>query len=316
MQYSHELRLLCGNANQPLAEAVAKQLGRPLGKSKVTRFSDGEIEVEIGENVRGRDVFLLQSTSTPVNDHLMELLIMVDACKRASAGRITAVIPYYGYARQDRKVAPRAPITAKLVADMLTASGVQRVLLMDIHSGQEQGFFNLPVDNLYSVKPLALALLPLPNDADTIVVSPDAGGVTRARSLAKILGSGLAIVDKRRSGPNQSEVMNIVGDVKGKHTIIFDDMIDTAGTLVKAATALKENGALTVRAAASHGVLSGPAVERITNSPLDMVYITDTIQPTKAVLGCKKITVVTIADLLADAIRAVHSEESVSRLFE
>ena len=314
--FGTDVKIFSGNANKPLATSVAEALGTSLGSSKVSRFSDGEVEVEIQENVRGRDVFLIQPTSTPVNDHLMELLIMVDACKRASAARITAVIPYYGYARQDRKVAPRAPITAKLVADMLTAAGIHRALLVDIHSGQEQGFFDLPVDNLYSVRVLADAIRPtLPWGADKVVVSPDAGGVARARSMAKLLETGLAIVDKRRSGPNQSEVMNVVGDVRGKHAIIFDDMIDTAGTLVKAAQALVENGALTVRAAASHGVLSGSAVERIDGSPLEAVYITDTIQPTGPVKACNKIKVVTMASLIADAIRAIHNEESISRLF-
>lgn len=313
-----ELLLLSGNANPMLAARIATIVGSSLGKAMVSRFSDGEIQVEIADNVRGRDVFLIQPTSAPTNDHLMELLIMVDACKRASAGRITAVMPYYGYARQDRKVAPRAPITAKLVADLLTTAGVSRVLTMDIHSGQTQGFFNMPVDNLYSVQALAHTIQKAHGDllGNAVVVSPDAGGVARARSLAKILDTGLAIVDKRRSGPNQSEVMNIIGEVRGKHAIIFDDMIDTAGTLAKAAVAIKENGALSVRAAASHGVLSGDAVRRIYESPLEQVYITDTIAPRLSVLDSPKIKVVGVGGVFADAILAIHSEKSVSKLFE
>ncbi len=310
-----ELVLLNGNSNPPLARAIAGALGEPLGMARVTRFSDAETQVEIDDNVRGRDVFLMQSTCNPANDHIMELLILVDACKRASAGRITAVIPYYGYARQDRKVAPRAPITAKLVADILTRAGVQRVLTMDLHAGQIQGFFDIPVDNLYAGPTLRAhiaASLPL---ADTVIVSPDAGGVERARSYARPLGCGLAIIDKRRSGPNQAEALHLIGDVRDKDAIIIDDMIDTAGTLVKAAAALRSNGARRVFAVATHPVLSGPAVERIVTSSLERVIVTDTIPLSEAAAACGRIEVVSVAPVFAQAISSIHSHDSVSRLF-
>jgi ribose-phosphate pyrophosphokinase len=306
-------RLFCGNANPALAQKIAAAFGTPLGAAKVTKFSDGEVQVEIHENVRGRDVYLIQPTCTPANDTLMELLIMMDACKRASAGRITAVIPYFGYARQDRKVVPRAPITAKLVSDLITTAGADRILTMDLHASQIQGFFDIPVDNLYASPTLARRLRrTLPGDG-LIVVSPDAGGVERARGFAKRLNAGLAIIDKRRSGPNQSEVMNLVGDVAGKDAIIFDDMIDTGGTLVKAAIAIKERGAKRVFAAASHGVLSGEAMKRITESPLEMVWVTDTIPLAKP---NPKIEVISVAHTFASAIRSIHSDDSVSRLFD
>jgi ribose-phosphate pyrophosphokinase len=306
-----DLKLLCGNANPALAKSIADYLEVPLGRSTVGRFSDGEINVEIGDNVRGRDVFIIQPTSAPANDHLMEVLIMSDACKRASAGRITAVIPYYGYARQDRKVAPRVPITAKLCADLLGAAGMDRILTMELHAGQIQGFFNVPVDNLYTSSLLCQYAERNFNLKDAVVVSPDAGGVERARAFAKRLGAGLAIIDKRRTGPNVAEVMNIIGEVEGKTAILVDDMIDTAGTLTKAANAVAAAGAIEVFAMATHGVLSGPALDRITKSELKRVVITDSI----AAKTCPKIEVVSVAGLLGEAIRAIHHNDSVSRLF-
>ncbi len=310
-----EIRLFTGNANRPLAEAIAKHLGTTLGSSSIGRFSDGETRVEINENVRGRDVFLLQSTSSPANDTLMELLILADACKRASAGRITAVMPYYGYARQDRKAAPRAPITAKLIADLLTAAGLDRVLTIDLHAGQIQGFFDIPVDNLYASRRLLPFLREnLPKD-NLVVVSPDAGGTERARAYARRLKATLAVIDKRRDKPNSSEVMHIIGDVKGKRAILVDDMIDTAGTLTKAAQAVKDNGAISVRAVATHPVLSGPAVERLAESVLEEIVVTDTVPLSKEAAKLDKISVVTIADLLGEAIRSIHHADSVSRLF-
>jgi len=309
-----EIRLFAGNANVPLARAVAERLGAPLGHARVSRFSDLETQVEIEDNVRGRDVFVLQPTSQPANDHLMELLVMADACKRASAGRITAVIPYYGYARQDRKVAPRAPITAKLVADLLTTAGVDRVLTMDLHAGQIQGFFDIPVDNLYAGPTLRdhIARLDL---GSPVIVSPDAGGVERARRIAKPLGAGLAIIDKRRSGPNQAEALHVIGDVRDRDVVIVDDMIDTAGTLVKAAGALRENGARRIFAVATHAVLSGPAVERISTSTLERVIVTDTIQLTPEAAASGRISVVSVAGVFAEAVRSIHENDSVSRLF-
>jgi ribose-phosphate pyrophosphokinase len=311
---SQEIRLLAGNANLPLARAMAERFGEPLGAARVSRFSDGETQVEIEDNVRGRDVFLIQPTSAPTNDNIMELLVMADACKRASAGRITAVIPYYGYARQDRKVAPRAPITAKLVADLIHTSGVDRVLTMDLHAGQIQGFFNIPVDNLYAGPTLRdhVAKLNLDN---LVMVSPDAGGVERARRIAKPLGAGLAIIDKRRTGPNQAEALHIIGDVKDRDVVIVDDMIDTAGTLAKAAQALKEGGAKRIFAVATHAVLSGPAVQRILESTLEQVIVTDTIQLAPDAAKCGRITVVSVAQVFAEAIRSIHGNDSVSRLF-
>lgn len=310
-----DIKLFSGNANPALARRIAGHLDAQLGRASVGRFSDGEINVEIADNVRGRDVFLIQPTCAPANDHLMELLILVDACKRASAGRVTAVVPYYGYARQDRKVAPRAPITAKLVADLLSSAGLDRVLTIELHAGQIQGFFNVPVDNLFTTPLLADALarsVPLEN---AVVVSPDAGGVERARQVSKRLGAGLAIIDKRRSGPNVAEVMNIIGDVKGRTAIIVDDMIDTAGTLVKAANAIADAGATAVYAAATHPVFSGPALERIEKSALQKVVVTDTIPLSAPALASSRVEVVSVDTLLADAIRAIHHHDSVSRLF-
>ncbi len=311
-----EIKLLTGNANPALAEAISKHLGVSLGRAKVGRFSDGEVQVEISDNVRGRDVFLLQPTSAPANDNLMELLILGDACKRASAGRVTAVVPYYGYARQDRKAAPRAPITAKMVADLFTAVGFNRVLTMDLHAGQIQGFFDMPVDNLYATPRLMTALRErLVGINDVVVVSPDAGGTERARAYAKHLGASLAIVDKRRSGPNVAEVMHMIGDVKGKFAVLVDDMVDTAGTLTKAAQAIMDNGAKEVIAVATHAVLSGPAASRIKESPLTEIIISDTIPLSDAAKATGKIRVASVSVLLAEAIRSIHHSDSVSRLF-
>ena len=310
-----EIRLLRGNANPALAEGICSALGVPLGRARVGRFSDGEIQVEIEDNVRGRDVYLIQPICAPTNDNLMELLILADACKRASAGQVTAVIPYYGYSRQDRKVAPRAPITAKLVADLLTTAGIQRVLTMDLHAGQIQGFFNIPVDNLYAAPTLCAAIAQHVNGAETVIVSPDAGGVERARYYAKRLHSGLAIIDKRRSGPNQAEALHIIGDVRDKDVVIIDDMIDTAGTLGKAAAALKNGGARRILAAATHGVLSGPAISRIMESNLEKIIVTDTHPLKPEATVCSKIEVVSVANVFAEAIRSIHSNDSVSRLF-
>ena len=308
-----KLKIFSGNANIPLAQEICDILGVPLGKSIVKSFSDGEIMVEIGENVRGRDVHVIQSTCEPANENLMELLIMIDALKRASAATITAVVPYFGYARQDRKVAPRTPITSKLVADLMTTAGADRVLTMDLHAGQIQGFFNIPVDHLYS----APVLLDDMKDRfeDVVVVSPDAGGTERARAFAKRLDAGLAIIDKRRSGPNVSEVMHVIGDIEDRVCVIIDDMIDTAGTLCQAAKVLKEKGARAVYACAAHPVLSGPAIERINDSSLEEVLVTNTI-PTEAKRAeCSKLRSVSVAGLLAEAIRRIYGDESVSSLF-
>ncbi len=313
-----EITLFTGNANRPLAEAICQRLGHPLGACRVGRFSDGEIRVEVEANVRGRDVFLLQSTCAPSNDHLMELLIMAEACKRASAGRITAVLPYFGYARQDRKVKPRQPITARLVANLIQAAGVDRVLTMDLHAGQIQGFFDIPVDNLYA-QPMFYQFLResiVTEDPNAyVMVSPDAGGVERARSYARRLHTHLAIIDKRRSGPNQAEVMNIIGDVAGKTAILLDDMIDTAGTLTNAARACAAAGARKVYAVATHPVLSGPAVERLAEGPFDRIFVTDTIPLGPAAAALEKIHVLCTAPIFADAIRAIHFDDSISRLF-
>ena len=312
------IKLISGNANPGLAERIASHQGLPVCEAKVSRFSDGEIQVEIADNVRGRDVFLIQPTCSPANENIMELLILADACKRASAERVTAVIPYYGYARQDRKVAPRAPITAKLVADLLTASGINRVLTIDLHAGQIQGFFDQPVDNLYGSKNLIPFLENHLGDRkgeDMVMVSPDAGGTERARAYAKRLGSTLAVIDKRRSKPNESEVMHIIGDVSGKHCVLVDDMIDTAGTLTSGAKALVENGAKSVIAVATHAILSGPAVQRLGDSPIDEIIVTDTIPLAPEAKSMGKIRVVSIADLLGKAIRSIHEADSVSRLF-
>ena len=308
------IKIFTGNSNPQLAQEICDHLSVDLGSAKVNTFSDGEIQVEIGDNVRGRDVFLIQSTCAPTNNHLMEMLVMVDACKRASAARINAVVPYFGYARQDRKVAPRAPITGKLVADLISVAGVDRLLTVDLHAGQIQGFFDIPVDHLYAA-PVMLDAIRSKNLQDLIVVSPDAGGTERARAFAKRLDAGLAIIDKRRSGPNVAEVMHIIGDVKGKNCVIVDDMIDTAGTLCTAATALCSAGALTVSACATHGVLSGPALERISNSQLQEVLVTNTIPVEGLLEKCDRLKALSVSKLLAEAIRRIHNDESVSSLF-
>jgi ribose-phosphate pyrophosphokinase len=306
--------ILQGNAHPELADAIASFLETPLGKSKITRFSDGESFCEIGENVRGVDAFIIQPTCSPVNDTVMELLIMCDALRRASAASITAVMPYYGYARQDRKVAPRTPITSKLVADLLQAAGVTRVVSMDLHAGQIQGFFNIPFDHLYAM-PVMLEELRKSHDSSAVFVSPDAGGVERARAFSKRLDASLAIIDKRRERANVAEVVNLIGDVKGRNCIIVDDMIDTAGTLTGAAHALADKGARSIVACASHGVLSGPAVQRINNSPLTDVIVTDTMPLSAEAKACPKIRQVSIARLLGEAIKRIHSSDSVSSLF-
>ena len=304
-----------GNAIPKLAAAVAERLGMPLGKATVGRFSDGEVMVEILENVRGKDVFVLQSTCAPTNDNLMELLVMVDALKRASAGRITAAVPYFGYARQDRRVrSSRVAISAKVVANMLEVAGVDRVLTMDLHADQIQGFFDIPVDNIYAA-PVLLADVATQNLAECIVVSPDVGGVVRARALAKRLDTDLAIIDKRRPKANVSEVMNLIGEVRGRTCVIMDDMVDTAGTLTKAADALKEHGATRVLAYCTHAVLSGNAVERITKSALDELVVTDTIPLSPEGEACGKIRVLSCSTLLAETILRINRADSVSSLF-
>jgi ribose-phosphate pyrophosphokinase len=308
--------ILSGNANRPLAEKICEKLGKTLGHADIRRFSDGELFVEIGENVRGRDVYVVQSTCRPVNDTLMELLVMIDALKRASAKEINVVAPYYGYARQDRKVAPRTPISAKLVADLMTAAGATRVVSMDLHAGQIQGFFNIPFDNLFS-SPVVVEYLKkeLAGHTDVVMVSPDAGGVERARAYAKRLDAAVAMIDKRRTGPNVAKAMNIVGEVEGKIAIILDDMIDTAGTLTEAAHAVLDKGATKVFAAATHGVLSGPAIERINASKIEKVIVTDTIPLSPDALACKKVVQLSVADLFAEAIYRIHNYDSVSSLF-
>lgn len=310
-----KIRIFCGNSNPVLAVKICEKLGVPLGQAKVKTFSDGEIRVEIGENVRGREVYIVQSTCSPTNNNLMEILIMMDALKRASAEKITTVIPYYGYARQDRKVAPRSPITSKLVADLLTAAGADRVVTVDLHAGQIQGFFDIPVDNLYAASVILEYLRNHIVNENMVIVSPDAGGTERARAFAKRLGCSLAIIDKRRSGPNISEVMNLIGDVRDKVAIIVDDMVDTAGTLTQAAKALREHGATSIYACATHGVLSGPAIERIEQSDIQEMVITDTIPLGEEASKSRKIKVLSLAGLLAEAIRRIHCNESVSSLF-
>jgi ribose-phosphate pyrophosphokinase len=307
--------LFTGNANPALAQEMAKSLGVELGKASVGRFSDGEVTVEVHQNVRARDVFVVQSTCAPTNENLMELLIMVDALKRASARRITAVIPYYGYARQDRRPrSMRVPTSAKVVANLLETVGVERVLTMDLHADQIQGFFDIPVDNIYA-SPVLLSDLKSKAYPDLVVVSPDVGGVVRARALAKQLGSELAIIDKRRPKANVSEVMHVIGEIDGRNCVIMDDMIDTAGTLVKAAEVLKERGAKRVFAYCTHPILSGPAVERIANSQLDEVVITNTIPLSDAAKACKKIRQLSVAFLFAETIRRISDGESVTSLF-
>ncbi len=309
------LMVFTGNANPKLAEAVVKHLDITLGRATVGRFSDGEVAVELLENVRGRDVFVLQSTCAPTNDNLMEVMVMVDALKRASAGRITAAMPYFGYARQDRRPrSARVAITAKVVADMLTGAGVDRLLTMDLHSDQIQGFFDIPVDNIYAT-PILLADVWRQNYPDLMVVSPDVGGVVRARALAKQLDADLAIIDKRRPKPNVSKVMNIIGEVSGRTCLIMDDLVDTANTLCEAAKALKEKGATRVLAYCTHPVLSGPAIERIENSAIDELVVTDTIPLSEAAQKCGRIRQLSTAELMAETIRRINNEESVSSLF-
>ncbi|MBI3535090.1 MAG: ribose-phosphate pyrophosphokinase, partial [Deltaproteobacteria bacterium] len=300
--------VLSGNSNRSLAEKICQKLGKNLGGAEVKRFSDGEVFIEVGENVRGRDVYVIQSTCPPANDHLMELLILIDALKRASAKDITAVIPYYGYARQDRKVAPRTPISAKLIADLLTAAGTTRVVSMELHAGQIQGFFNIPFDNLFA-SPVLLEYIKseFSQNGELVFVSPDAGGVERARAMAKRLNAAVAMIDKRRTAPNVAKAMNVVGEVEGKTAIILDDIIDTAGTLTEAATAVLDQGAKTVYAAATHGVLSGPAIERIQKSNIQKVILTDTIPLGPKARSCNKIVQLSVADLFAEAINRIHN---------
>ena len=312
---SGDMMVFTGNANPKLAQSVAKHLGIHLGRATVSRFSDGEVMVEIMEHVRGKDVFILQSTCAPTNDHLMEIMVMVDALRRASAARITAAIPYLGYARQDRRPrSARVAITAKVVANMLTGVGVDRVLTMDLHSDQIQGFFDIPVDNIYA-SPILLSDVWRHDYPNLIVVSPDVGGVVRARALAKQLDADLAIIDKRRPKPNVAKVMNIIGEVSGRTCLIMDDMVDTANTLCEAAKALKEKGAERVLAYCTHGVLSGPAVERIEKSAIDELVVTDTIPLSEAARNCKRIRQLSIAELMAETLRRINAEESVSSLF-
>ncbi len=311
------MKILAGNSNLPLARAIAGYLEMPLTHADVRRFADDEVFVEIHENVRGEDVFVIQSTSAPCNDNLMELLICIDALRRASAKRITAVVPYFGYARQDRKPGPRTPISAKLVANLITKAGADRVLAVDLHAGQIQGFFDIPTDNLYGAPVMAADILARNTDGDLMVVSPDVGGVVRARALARRLENApLAIVDKRRDKPGSSEVMNIIGDVKGRNCILIDDIIDSGGTLCNAAQALMDAGAKSVTAYLTHGVLSGTAVERVSASALKELVITDTIQASEAAAASTKIRVLSIAPLIGEAIQRIAEESSVSSLFD
>lgn len=311
---NREMRIFTGNSNRTLAEEICQYLKIPPGEATVSTFSDGEIRVQINENVRGRDIFVIQSFSNPVNSHIMELLIMIDAFKRASAYRITAVIPYYGYARQDRKDQPRVPITAKLVADLITTAGADRVLTMDLHVGQIQGFFNIPVDNLFAT-PVLLGYLKKKDLKDLVIVSPDAGGVERARAFAKKLRTSLAIIDKRREGVNVSVVMNIIGDVKDKDALLLDDMIDTAGTITQGAEAIKKANARRVFAACTHAILSGSAIDRLNSSAIEEVIVTNTIPLNEKEKASKKITTLSVAPLLGEAIRNTHNETSVTSLF-
>ncbi len=308
------LAIFSGTAHRELADSICRYVEVNPGRSEVTRFSDGESYVEIGENVRGVNCFVVQPTCRPVNHNLMELLIMIDALRRSSAGSIIAVLPYFGYARQDRKVKPRTPISAKLVADLVTAAGADRVLAMDLHAGQIQGFFNIPFDHIYAM-PVLMDYLRNRYTRDAVIVSPDAGGVERARAYAKRLGGTLAIIDKRRSAPNVSEVMHLVGDVKGRDAIIIDDIVDTAGTLVHAAQAVMDGGARSVSACATHGVLSGPAIQRIEESPLSEVIFTDSIPLTDEGKACQKFRVLSVARLLGEAVKRIHHGDSISSLF-
>jgi ribose-phosphate pyrophosphokinase len=312
---TYELKLFSGNANRALAEEIAQYLHVPLADVEVSRFSDGEVFVQVNENVRGADVFVVQPTCPPVNDNLMELLIMIDAFKRASAHRITAVLPYYGYARQDRKVQGRMPISAKLVADLLEAAGVDRVLALDLHAGQIQGFFNIPVDHLFAGPVVMIDYLRKKDLRDAVIVAPDAGGVERARAIAKRLSAGLAIIDKRREGPNSAVAMHLIGEVDGRDAVVIDDMIDTAGTLAQAVGAVQREGARRILACGVHPVLSGPAIDRIKASPIEEVVVTNTIPLTPDKRAAARLTVLTVAPLLGEAIRRIHDEESVSTLF-
>lgn len=314
MVRTREIKIFSGNSNQDLAGEICNRLNIRLGDATVGKFSDGEINVRINDNVRGMDVFVIQSTANPVNRHLMELLVMIDALKRASSTRITAVLPYYGYARQDRKAQPRVPITAKLVADLITTAGANRVLTVDLHAGQIQGFFNIPVDNLFAATVL-LDYVKAKKFTNLAIVSPDAGGVERARAFAKRVNASLAIIDKRRDKPNVAQVMNIIGDVKGHDCLLLDDMIDTAGTITEGVSALKANGAGKICAACTHAVLSGPAIARINESALDEVIVTNTIAMDAKQQQCKKLTVLSVAPLLAEAINRIHEETSLSSLF-
>ncbi|MFC5445550.1 ribose-phosphate pyrophosphokinase [Rhizobium halophytocola] len=310
------MKVFAGNSSRQLADAICSYLNVPLGKASVRRFADQEIFVEIQENVRGEDVFVVQSTSFPTNDHLMELLIMIDAFRRSSARRITAVLPYFGYARQDRRASGRTPISAKLVANLITEAGADRVLTLDLHAGQIQGFFDIPTDNLFAVPVLTRDIKEHYDLKNVMVVSPDVGGVVRARALAKRLDSQLAIVDKRRDRPGESEVMNIIGDVSGKDCLLIDDIVDSGGTLCNAAEALLANGASSVTAYITHGVLSGGAAARVTASKLRELVITDTIQPTTAIQSAHNIRVISVANLLGEAINRTNTEKSVSSLFD
>ncbi|MFC1856358.1 ribose-phosphate pyrophosphokinase [Thermodesulfobacteriota bacterium] len=310
-----KLRLFCGNSNRALALKICEYLDIQLGKCEVKYFSDGEIGVEIGESVRGMDVFVVQSTCYPSNENLMELLIMIDALKRASASRIIAVLPYYGYARQDRKVAPRSPITAKLVADLIYTAGATRVLSMDLHAGQIQGFFNIPFDHLYATPVLLDDLSERDFGENATIVSPDAGGAERARAFAKRIKADLCIIDKRRTGPNVAQIMNIIGDVEGKICIMLDDIVDTAGTLTQGAKALVDNGAKSVYAYCTHGVLSGPAIDRVNASVLEKLIVTDTIPLSENAEKCDKIAQLSVSKLLGEAIKRIYGDDSVSSLF-
>ncbi len=309
------MKIISGNSNLPLAQAMAEHLGIELMQANIHRFPDSEIRIDVKENVRGEDVFLVQSTSNPSNDHIMELLIMLDAIKRASARRVTVVIPYYGYARQDRKPGPRTPISAKLVANLITSAGADRVLTLDLHAGQIQGFFDIPLDHLYAAPVIVNDIRDNYDTSNLMVVSPDAGGVARARALAKRIDADLAIIDKRRERASVSEVMNVIGNVKGRDCILFDDIVDSGGTLCNAANALIEQGAANVSAYITHGVLSGKAVELVTNSKLKELVITNSIKPTDDVKNAHNIRVVSIAKLLADAVHRISAETSVSSLF-
>jgi len=309
-----ELKLFAGSAHPQLSKEIAEMLGLPLGQARLRRFPDSEVSFQIDENIRGADVFIVQPSSTPVDQHLMELMVMIDAFRRSSASRITAVMPYYGYARQDRKDKPRVPISAKLVANLLSAAGTNRVLTMDLHKAQIQGFFDIPVDHLFAA-PVIIDYCSRLNYSNLTIVSPDAGGAERARAYAKRLDAELAIIDKRRSDDGTAEVMNVIGDVAGRTCVIQDDIVDTAGTITKAASALKANGAARVIACAVHGVLSGPAIERIEKSPIDQLIVTNTIPLSPAGAACGKIVVLSVARLLGQAIKNIHDETSVSSLF-